>query len=397
MLVSVLSASAQKATDSLYKKQRIAHTDIQLLTSFYTQNGDHSAITGGLGTEWLHVFTTDLTITNKPDSFRTFRLDMGVDVITSASMDNIDFVRSSASRVFHRRWVTPSFQYLFKRSRIRAGLGSGISYEPAYLSIPAAFTLSRSNASASNEIAISLQCYFDDLRWGLLGFNFDGRPIALVYPAELRDTNWFSIHRRNSYNLDLTLSQVINEKMQFALFPGWDLQKGLLSTPYHRVYFNDGKTLRVERLPNTRSKFPLGAQFNWFPGQRIVFRSYYRYYFDNFGIHAHTIQLETPVKITPALTLTPLVRWYTQSKSRYFQPYAAHSTLEEYYTSDYDGSHFSSWKAGLTARYAPHVALARYFLFDAATLRYMHYHRTDKLVANLISLLVDLDRAIPRS
>src|SRR6202035_4831036 len=142
------------------------------------------------------------------------QFNMGVDVITSASMDNIDFVRSSASRVSHRLHLGPSYSYLFKRSRILAKVNSGISIESAYLSIPAGVTVSHNNASGSREISGSLQCYFDDLRWGLLGLN-QGRPVGLIYPVELRDTNWFSIYRRNSYNLDLALYQVINAKMQF--------------------------------------------------------------------------------------------------------------------------------------------------------------------------------------
>src|SRR5437868_3431544 len=52
LLSSVLQAQGQ---DSLYKQQRISRTDIEVLFGYYTQNGNHSAITGGTGTEKLHV------------------------------------------------------------------------------------------------------------------------------------------------------------------------------------------------------------------------------------------------------------------------------------------------------------------------------------------------------
>jgi len=396
MLLSVLSASGQKPADSGYRKQRIARTDIQLLTSYYSQDGDHSAITGGIGTEWLHVYSADFTITHHPDSVQTYRLNMGVEVLTSASMDNIDYVHSSASRVFHRRYLNPSWEHAFKRSRIRAGLSTGISVEPSYLSIPAGLSVSQSNASGSREVSASLQCYFDDLRWGLLGFNFGERPVGLIYPVELRDTSWFSNYRRNSYNLDLAITQVIDLRLQIAFFPGLVLQQGLLCTPYHRVYFDDGKTERVEKLPATRWKLPLGAQLNWFATPRLILRGYYRYYTDNFGIRAHTVQIEVPVKINPQVSLSPLFRWYIQTPARYFRPYAAHDLREQYYTSDYDLSRFSSWKTGLTMRYTPHTNLSEYYLFDALTLRYMHYQRGDGLAANVISLMLDVGCVVPR-
>lgn len=387
MLTLALQAGAQRA-DSVYKKRKIASTDIQVLFSYYTQDGDHSAITGGIGTEWLHVYSPSFNITHRPDSTQTLGLDGGVDVITSASMDNIDFVPSSASRVSARIYLNPSYSYFFRRPRIRVGVNTGGSIESAYLSFPAGLSVSGTNRTGTREISGSLQCFFDDLRFGRLSRTYKG-PLELVYPYELRDTSWFSIYRRNSYNLDLSIFQVINTRMQFALFPGLVYQKGLLSTPYHRVYFNDGSE-RVENLPTKRWKIPIGAQWNFFAGRRVILRTYYRYYHDNFGIDAHTIQVELPVKIDPAWTLAPLARFYTQTAAVYFRPYKQSDTHDRYYTSDYDLSAFSSYKAGLTMRYAPQHALAHHFIFDALTLRYAYYKRTDGLYAHILSMLLEL-------
>ncbi len=67
-------------------------------------------------------------------------------------------------------------------------------------------------------------------------------------------------------------------------------QEGLLSTPYHRVYFTDG-TLKVEKLPGTRAKLPIGLRASYFLGDRFIIRSFYRYYQDNWGMKAHTVSL----------------------------------------------------------------------------------------------------------
>jgi hypothetical protein len=393
MLIATLHTAAQRR-DSTYKKQQVSRTDIEVLFSYYAQDGNHSAITGGIGTEWLHVYSPEFTLTKTTDSVRTWRLNSGIDILTSASMDNIDFVKSSASRISDRYYLNPAYSYLFKKSRTRVGLNTGFSLESAYLSFPAGLSVSHTSRSGSSEISGSLQCFFDDLRFGRIS---DTYPLSLVYPVELRDTTWFNIYRRYSYNLDLAYYQVINKRMQLAFFPELVYQKGLLSTPYHRVYFDDGKTERVENLPRQRWKLPLAAQLNYFAGSSVIIRAYYRFYHDNWGIDAHTFQLELPVRISPALTLAPLGRFSTETAAWYFRPYKEHNLTERYYTSNYELSGFNSYKAGLTLRYAPHDAMGRHYFFDALTLRYSYYKRSDGLAGSILSLMLEVGHVRPSS
>jgi hypothetical protein len=397
LLAATIHAHGQKHQDSVYKQQRISRTDIQVLFGYYTQNGDHSAITGGKGTEKLHVYSPELTITHYPDSARSWSLNAGVDVISSASLDNIDFIVSSASKLSARIHLSPSYSWKLRRSDTRITIGSGISVESAYLSFPASVSVSHADGTKSREWSAGIQCYFDDLRYGRISADY-GYPVGLIYPAELRDTSWFRNFRRNSYNLSFSYFQVINTRMQLALFPELVYQKGLLSTSYHRVFFNDDRfTIRVEKLPPERWKFPFAAQLNIFAGDRTIIRSYYRWYHDDLGITAHTLQLEVPVKITPELSLAPLARFYTQTAARYFAPFRKHTLHEKYYTSDYDLSHFSSYKAGLTIRYAPQRPMSPRYTFNALSLRYAWYKRSDGLAAHILTLLVELERTRHRA
>src|SRR5579872_3326125 len=161
MLSAVLPVSAQqkdgtvaRKPDSTYKKQRISTQDVQVLFSYYAQDGNHSAITGGIGTEWLHVYAPEFTITHRPDSIRTFKLNGGIDVITSASMDKIDFdAGTGASRVSARIHFSPAFSYQPRGSRTTIGVNSGFSIESAYLSFPAGLSVSHTNKSGSREIS----------------------------------------------------------------------------------------------------------------------------------------------------------------------------------------------------------------------------------------------------
>ena len=223
------------------------------------------------------------------------------------------------------------------------------------------------------------------MRWAL--FRSD-KKATLIYPKELRGTEWFDRYRRNSYNLSLNLYQTLNRRMAVGIFSGLTYQQGLLSTPFHRVYFNDG-SLKVENLPARRIRVPLGLQWNYFALDRLILRSYYRFYWDDFGITAHTIDLETPVRIDPLWTISPFFRFYTQTQADDFRAYGQHSPEQTYYTSDYDLSAFQSYKAGLGLRYAPYRKLMRRIQFNAVELRYAWYRRSDGLVAHMITLLLE--------
>ena len=390
LLLATLFAASQRTPASSYKKQRISETDIQALFSLYTQDGDHSAITGGVGTEQLTVFVNELTIKHKRDSVNTFELDAGVDVITSASKDNIDFNMSSASRVDARIYANPSYTRTFKKD-LKITMGTGFSIESDYFSIPVSLSVSKSNPARSTEISATMKCFFDDLRWGRLDIDIQ-KPIKLIYPAELRYKEWFSNHKRNSFNLQFAYSQPINARLQFAVYPEIVYQHGLLSTPYHRVYFKYAADEKVENLPLTRWKFPIATELNAFVSDRVILKTYYRYYIDDFGIQAHTLQLEAPVELNNQLTLSPLIRLYQQKASKYFKEFEEHTLDEKYYTSDHDLSTFNSYKLALGFRYSPANKIARHLFFQELDLHYSYYHRSDQLYSHIISLLLELKR-----
>jgi hypothetical protein len=391
-----LNPAQTKSGDSAYVKQTVAQTDIQLLFLAYNQTGDHSAVTGGKGTEALSVYAPEIAIAYRPNDRHSFRLNAGVDVITSASTDNIDYVRSSASRVDRRGHLNVGYSRRLRNPNLRAGIQSGVSLESDYLSLPLGVSLSHRKADGSREVTVGVQAYFDDLRWGRLNADYY-RPVRLIYPVELRDHNWFDTYRRTSLNLTAGVYQTINRKLQAALFPEAAYQQGLLSTPFHRVYVNDSaRTVRVERLPGERWKLSAGFQLNWFATQRVILRAYYRHYRDSFGIASHTVQLETPIRVTPLVTVSPLVRFYTQTAARDFRPYAEHRPDATFATSDYDLSAFDSYQLGLTIRYAPHQSVWKNYLFQAIDLRYAYYQRSDQLAAHSLSLVIELQKNRPR-
>jgi len=172
--------------------------------------------------------------------------------------------------------------------------------------------------------------------------------------------------------------------MQGSIATDLVLQAGDLGLPFHRVYFKDGLEA-VEQLPSVRLKLPIGFRLNYFAGDRIIIRSYYRFYIDSWGILANTASLEIPFKINPFFSIYPFYRYYTQNASRYFAPYGMHTEQDAYYTSNYALSGFQSqaFGAGL------HLAFAKSLWgtgIHGLEARYSHYQQTTGLHADVISL-----------
>ena len=171
---------------------------------------------------------------------------------------------------------------------------------------------------------------------------------------------------RNSYSVSLSFSQILSENAQFSIFLDVVKQQGWLSNPLQRVYFKDianyyiGNASSIsfytskmntdvfqladdiERLPSSRLKIPIGFRLNYFVNETFTIRTYYRYYFDNWGIKSNTASVEIPIKVSDKFTLYPSFRFYNQTKANYFAPYEQNLSTSKYYTSDYDLSKFSA-------------------------------------------------------
>lgn len=374
-----MMAHAQQV-DSIFSKQKVISTQFEYLFSYYQQEGNNSAITGGTGTEQLKVYINKLNITHAIDSFNTILIEAGMDIISSASTDRIDFTMSSASAKDNRFWLAAGYQRRSKDKKQLVGLKPSFALESDYLSWGLSAWWAARNDLNNWRYGANVQLFADDLRWGRLDEDFK-RPVTVIYPVELRDSVWFNIFRRYTYNIDFDFQHDINRRMSIGFFPGIIIQHGLLSTPFHRFYFADANVAVVENLPQQRVKIPLGIQLNSFIGARLVLQVYYRYYWDNFGIQGHTFNLETPIKVIPQLTFIPFIRYYRQKGTKYFFPYKTANASEAYFTSDYDLSGFTSFKYGAGVRFSS----IKDNFFRQISLRYAHYKRSDGLYFNQLS------------
>lgn len=83
-------------------------------------------------------------------------------------------------------------------------------------------------------------------------------------------------------------------------------------------YFNDPYKTLDER-PRLRKQAALLTRWNHFlEGDGSTVRASYRFYKDNFGINAHTVQGEWAKPVSEQFTVTPLLRYYSQSAARFY-------------------------------------------------------------------------------
>lgn len=382
-LVLLIGMAQPLAAQSDYRmKGNTDEVDANFLFGYYNQDGNNAAVTGGIGTEALQDYASLLVVNVPLDSVQALSINLGADFYSSASTDNIDNFVSSASSQDLRTYGTVGYTRKNLGRGETFGVGAGFSTEYDYSSVSGRVSYAKEWNEGNSELSANAQAFFD--QW------------SLIYPIELRTSlrNQALSPGRRSYNLQVAFSQVVNKRLQFLLSGEAIYMDGLLSTPFHRVYFVNQTAPDIERLPSTRLKIPLGLRVNYFPFDNFIIRTNYRYYWDDFGVLAHTFELETPIKLGTTFTLYPFYRYHTQTAADYFAPYATHQSAEEFYTSDYDLSALNSQKFGLGIGYAPLYGIGRMnlaagkrmLILDKIMLRSAYYTRSTGLTAFLMSI-----------
>jgi len=379
--------------------------EINLVSSYYWQNGDHSAVTGGIGTEKVTDISNGIDLKmvwgDPKGRQNSITAGFGYDHHTSASAAYVNL--SGASRTGGTR-IYPSLDWTTENVKKGSSFGIGAYYsgEYNYQSLGADMHFSQKTADKNGEFTAKVQAYFDQVK--------------MIYPSEFipqtttTDSGGTTVittasgtqtilsngqvidnkrnipsSPRNTYSASLGYSQVINSRMQVMFLVDGVAQNGYLGLPFHRVYFNTGKDT-IEHLPSNRFKLPVGVRLNYFLGDNIILRSYYRYYRDSWGIKSNTAGLETVIKITPFFSVSPFYRYYDQTAAKYFAPYEVHSPTDEYYTSNYEYAQFHANFYGVGFRVAPPKGVLGWQNLHDLELRYGHYSQTTNLVSNVVSL-----------
>jgi len=382
LLQSAFAQIAPKKDSTGYQSRKLKLEEVNLVSSYYSQNGNNAAVTGGIGTQKLtdiaNIFDVKLSKYDSKLRKHSFGLEVGIDNYSSASSDMIDLqANSSASHGDVRIYPSLSWSVENEKKGTTLALGLSSSSEYDYQSFGGNIAFSTKTKNRSGEFTAKFQTYIDQ--------------VSLILPVELRVTNGGKEHdnngsaSRNTFAGSLSYSQIINERLQVMVLADVVQQNGYLSLPFHRVYFNDG-SVHQENLPNSRLKIPLGLRASYFVGDNLIIKTYYRYYTDNWGLRSNTAEIETPIKVSPFFSISPFYRYYNQTSAKYFAPYKAHTVADEYYNSNYDLAKFSSNFYGVGIRIAPPKGVLGMQRLSMLELRYGHYSKDINMSSDIISL-----------
>ncbi len=141
MYLGILSAFSQNTTtdSSLYKNRKLTMDEVNFVSGYYHQDGNNSAVTGGIGTEKLTDFanTIDLKLSKYDSKNRKHIVgfELGVDHYTSASSDKIDpGTISSASMSDTRVYPSVSYNIQNENKGTNFGVNASLSHEFDYQS-----------------------------------------------------------------------------------------------------------------------------------------------------------------------------------------------------------------------------------------------------------------------
>ncbi len=333
LFCSVIAFSQKENEDSKeYKKRVLESTEVDFLMSYYSQDGNHASVTGGVGAEELTDITPTIIVSIPLNDDDVLTIDAGISAYTSASSSNLDPFDSSgasqggddddddddrilAGNIEGSPWVESSgasrqdiwssvnINYSHSsddRNKIwTANVGFAAEYDYTSIGFGGGFT--KLFNEKNTEFGIKGQLYLDtwspkypteldsylEAGSNLNNGFFNGLDI-LNQNGDIIDKNgvevWSPINStlidnksRNSYSVSLSFSQILTKNSQFSLFFDVVQQNGWLSNPMQRIYFSDRPNYYVGNsasISNYTSKenidvFQLADDIERLPGSRI--------------------------------------------------------------------------------------------------------------------------------
>ena len=328
-----ISAFSQDNTSgngsSVYKKRVLESIEIDILSSYYTQDGSNAAVTGGIGTEELDDFATNINISIPLNADDVLTIDGSISAYTSASSSNLnpfsgassgddgDDKRdgdgggsvagtpwiSSSGASKHDTWSSGNIGYSHSsddRNNIwSANINFASEYDYTSYGVGGSFT--KLFNQQNTEIGIKTNIYLDAWKPAyptevikyihndgdlFIGFFQDVDILdSLGIPVDKTDPDiWHPISNtliedkgRDTYSVSLSFSQILGQNSQISVFSDIVMQKGWLANPMQRVYFADKDNYFIgnaDDIPNYTSPsnsevFQLADDIERLPDSRL--------------------------------------------------------------------------------------------------------------------------------
>ncbi len=295
LLVSYVTFAQKKDATEPFKKRILENGEVDFLLSYYNQDGTHSPVSGGIGSEKLTDIASNIVVAVPLNADDVLTFDVGVSSYTSASSSNINPFNATGASGGGDDEYDDDKNTLGKAAAAINPYGtpwqasSGASKSDQLASVSANYSHSSDSRNTLWSADVSFSNEYDYTSVGFGGgltklFNQKNTEFSVkgnvyldqwrpIYPTELHEfelhgTNFqnsgffsgvpildqngvqsfaylpsaftpYSIVNRNSYSASISFSQILTKKIQMSIFMDLLKQEGLLGTPYQRIYFAD--------------------------------------------------------------------------------------------------------------------------------------------------------------
>lgn len=249
------------------------------------------------GSERLTVFEPEAEIVATQGDRITHRVWIPVDVVTNASPDAVD-VLSAASRHVEAGAIDWTTTYRATRTT-DLSMRNGLHLENPFRSWDSGMAIRHSYADEATVVSAGALAVFD---W-FDRFNIHG------------DRNGHT--DRNGTTGSVGLTQVLTPTTVASINYGFTAQEGTMGNTWNSVPLASGGR-GPELLPNERMRHALVARAaQWLPWNGAL-RLYYRFYADDWGIVAHSVEAQLMQRLTPELYVGGYYRFHTQTGASFF-------------------------------------------------------------------------------
>jgi len=139
---------------------------------------------------------------------------------------------------------------------------------------------------------------------------------------------------RDSVSASFGLTRVINRNALIQSGVQLTYQDGYLSDPYKEMWING--FIEFDHRPDTRTLFSWSTRFRqYFVGSNAALHADYRFYHDDWGVTAHTLDLAWNQPFGENFELAPSIRYHSQKAAGFYIPTITNGLIPDYWSSDY--------------------------------------------------------------
>jgi hypothetical protein len=316
----------------------------------------------GAGSERLTVFQPQFLVVLRQNEHLTHRIWVPIDVVTSASANAIDSGKPP--------------DMLSQASRQNQAIA--LDWTTIYQSAKAV------TASAHN--AFHVEENFRSWSTGVGGTAGFVDDLTVVSANAIEIFDWFSgfdvvgnktgrVNRATTSG-NVGLTQILTPTTVAHVNYGLSSQIGTLSNTWNSLPLDTGQRL-TEQVPRHRTRHALVARFaQWLPWDGAL-KGFYRFYADDWGLVAHTAEVQLLQRLSPQLYARGSYRWYTQTGVDFFTLLG--DPRNSFYTADSDLGRLDTQTAGFKLS----AELPQLFQGCHVDLGYERYWRSDGLTVSV--------------